>query len=149
MKSTRTLRWRGCPAARHYGAHDRAGIHSGDSIAVYPAWNSKPRQNRKARGLLHRLALALNTKVDQHPVRHLPDQVYVIEVNPRSSRTVPYLSKVTGIPMVDIATRVMLGEKLKDMPYGTGLAPISPTPRSKCLSSPLKLSDWTRSSDLK
>ena len=49
------------------------------------------------------------------------DQIYVIEVNPRSSRTVPYLSKVTGIPMIDIATKIMLGEKLKNMPYGTGL----------------------------
>ena len=84
---------------------DRAGIHSGDSIAVYPAWN--------LRGLTN-----IQYVICQ-------DQVYVIEVNPRSSRTVPYLSKVTGIPMVDIATRVMLGEKLKDMPYGTGLAPIS------------------------
>ena len=54
------------------------------------------------------------------------DELYVIEVNPRSSRTIPYISKVTGVPMVDLATRAMLGEKLKDMGYGTGLYRKSP-----------------------
>ena len=58
----------------------------------------------------------------EHPVpRSTTDELYVIEVNPRASRTVPYISKVTGVPMVDLATRVMLGETLKDLGYGTGL----------------------------
>ena len=105
---------------------DRAGIHSGDSIAVYPPWNLSPAKTAKLVDYSTRLALSLHTRGlinIQYVISQ--DQVYVIEVNPRSSRTVPYLSKVTGIPMVDIATRVMLGEKLKDMPYGTGLYPAS------------------------
>lgn len=102
---------------------DRAGIHSGDSIAVYPAWNLSDAQKAKIIDYSARLALALNTKglINIQYVMH-QKQLYVIEVNPRSSRTVPYLSKVTGIPMIDIATQVMLGRKLKDLPYGTGLA---------------------------
>lgn len=103
---------------------DRAGIHSGDSIAVYPAWNLNPAQTAKIIEYSTKLALALNTKGlinIQYVISS--GQIYVIEVNPRSSRTVPYLSKVTGVPMIDIATRIMLGEKLKDMPYGTGLYP--------------------------
>jgi carbamoyl-phosphate synthase large subunit len=102
---------------------DRAGIHSGDSIAVYPAWNLSASQQAKLVDYSTRLALALHTKGlinIQYVISE--GQIYVIEVNPRSSRTVPYLSKVTGIPMIDIATQVMLGKKLKDMPYGTGLA---------------------------
>ena len=93
---------------------DRAGIHSGDSIAVYPAWNLSPAKTAKLVDYSTRLALALNTK-GLINIQYVicQDQVYVIEVNPRSSRTVPYLSKVTGIPMVDIATRVMLGGKIK------------------------------------
>lgn len=105
---------------------DRAGIHSGDSIAVYPAWNLSAAQTAKLVDYSTRLALSLHTKGlinIQYVISN--DQIYVIEVNPRSSRTVPYLSKVTGIPMIDIATKVMLGEKLKDMPYGTGLYPNS------------------------
>ena len=105
---------------------DRAGIHSGDSIAVYPAWNLSPAQTAKLVDYSTRLALSLHTKGlinIQYVISN--NQIYVIEVNPRSSRTVPYLSKVTGIPMIDIATKVMLGEKLKDMPYGTGLYPSS------------------------
>ena len=103
---------------------DRAGIHSGDSIAVYPAWNLSPSQTSKLIDYSTRLALALKTK-GLINIQYVISggQIYVIEVNPRSSRTVPYLSKVTGIPMIDIATKVMLGEKLKDMPYGTGLYP--------------------------
>ncbi|MBS6398214.1 MAG: carbamoyl-phosphate synthase large subunit [Clostridiales bacterium] len=105
---------------------ERAGVHSGDSIAVYPAWNLSPKQSARLVDYSTKLALSLHTKglINIQYVIH-EGQVYVIEVNPRSSRTVPYLSKVTGIPMVDIATRVMLGEKLKDMPYGTGLFPAS------------------------
>ncbi|MBQ8821739.1 MAG: ATP-grasp domain-containing protein, partial [Lachnospiraceae bacterium] len=101
---------------------DRAGIHSGDSIAVYPAWNLSPSQKDKLVDYSTRLALALHTKgLINIQYVYSGNQIYVIEVNPRSSRTVPYLSKVTGVPMIDIATRVMLGEKLRDMPYGTGL----------------------------
>ncbi|MCI5585493.1 MAG: carbamoyl-phosphate synthase large subunit [Lachnospiraceae bacterium] len=106
---------------------DRAGIHSGDSIAVYPAWNLSASQTAKIIDYSTRLALALNTKglINIQYVIH-EKQLYVIEVNPRSSRTVPYLSKVTGIPMIDLATQVMLGKKLKDLPYGTGLAKNAP-----------------------
>ena len=106
---------------------DRAGIHSGDSIAVYPAWKLSAEQTAELIDCSTRLALALGVKglINIQYVVH-EDQIYVIEVNPRSSRTVPYLSKVTGIPMIDIATRVMLGKKLKDMPYGTGLARQAP-----------------------
>ena len=105
---------------------ERAGVHSGDSIAVYPAWNLTPSQTERITDYSARLALALQTKglINIQYVIH-QDEVYVIEVNPRSSRTVPYLSKVTGIPMIDIAVRVMLGERLSDLPYGTGLYPSS------------------------
>ena len=74
-------------------------------------------------------------------------KVYVIEVNPRSSRTVPYISKVTGVPMVDLAVRCCLGEKLVDMGYGTGLHPNAPMWPSRCLCSALKsCTAWTPSS---
>ena len=101
---------------------DRAGIHSGDSIAVYPAWNLSRSKKEQLIDYSAKLALSLHTKGlinIQYVI--FEDQIYVIEVNPRSSRTVPYLSKVTGVPMIALATRVMLGEKLRDMPYGTGL----------------------------
>ncbi|MDY5181633.1 carbamoyl-phosphate synthase large subunit [Butyribacter sp.] len=102
---------------------ERAGIHSGDSISVYPAQTITERiqdmlvdYTRKLAKSLHVIGL-INI---QFIVYH--DQVYVIEVNPRSSRTVPYISKVTGIPIVDLATKVILGAKVKDFGYGTGLA---------------------------
>ena len=102
---------------------ERAGIHSGDSISVYPAQTITDRiqdmlvdYTRKLAKSLHVIGL-INI---QFIVYH--DQVYVIEVNPRSSRTVPYISKVTGIPIVDLATKVILGAKVKDFGYGTGLA---------------------------
>lgn len=101
---------------------ERAGVHSGDSIAVYPAWNISDEMTKKIVESSRNLAISLNTKglVNiQYLIYH--DDLYVIEVNPRSSRTIPYISKVTGVPMVDLATRAMLGEKLKDMGYGTGL----------------------------
>ncbi|MDO5125537.1 MAG: carbamoyl-phosphate synthase large subunit [Ruminococcus sp.] len=106
---------------------ERAGIHSGDSIAVYPAWNVSDKLLDRIVDCSKRLALSLNTKglVNiQYLIYH--DELYVIEVNPRSSRTIPYISKVTGVPMVDLATKAMLGEKLADMGYGTGLYPNSP-----------------------
>lgn len=101
---------------------ERAGIHSGDSIAVYPAFNIRDEMVEIMVKTSANLALSLKTK-GLINIQYLiyEDQLYVIEVNPRSSRTIPYISKVTGIPMIDLATRAMLGEKLKDMGYGTGL----------------------------
>ena len=101
---------------------ERTGIHSGDSISVYPPYNFSREvidtlvdyTGRFAREL-HVVGL-VNV---QYAVQN--GKVYVIEVNPRSSRTVPYISKVTGVPMVDLAVRCTLGEKLRDMGYGTGL----------------------------
>ena len=101
---------------------ERAGVHSGDSIAVYPPLHLEDK---------HRELILKHTK---NMAKHLgvvglinaqyilyDDDIYVIEVNPRSSRTIPYISKVTGVPIIDLATRVMLGEKLHDMEYGTGI----------------------------
>ncbi len=101
---------------------ERAGVHSGDSIAVYPAWNLIGSLADEIVECTKKIALALKTKglINIQYVIH-DHQIYVIEVNPRSSRTVPYISKVTGVPMVDLATRCMLGERLADMGFGTGL----------------------------
>ena len=103
---------------------ERAGIHSGDSISVYPAQTiSEKIQNvlvdytRKLARSLHVIGL-INIQFIVYQ-----DEVYVIEVNPRSSRTVPYISKVTGIPIVDLASRVILGAKIRDLGYEPGLAP--------------------------
>jgi len=106
---------------------ERAGVHSGDSIAVYPAWNLSDDMTNTVIDHTRKLALSFNT-IGLINIQYLiyEGELYVIEVNPRSSRTIPYISKVTGIPMVDIATRAMLGEKIKDMGYGTGLYPNSP-----------------------
>ncbi len=106
---------------------ERAGVHSGDSIAVYPAWNLNGLQVEKIISYTRDLALSMNTRglVNIQYLIH-EGEIYVIEVNPRSSRTIPYISKVTGVPMVDLATRAMLGEKLSDMGYGTGLYPPPP-----------------------
>ena len=103
---------------------ERAGVHSGDSIAVYPPINLEDK---------HRELILKHTK---NMAKHLGviglinaqyilynDDIYVIEVNPRSSRTIPYISKVTGVPIIDLATKVMLGQKLKNLGYGTGLYP--------------------------
>ena len=104
---------------------ERAGVHSGDSISVYPSPDPEPE------GSVHtiidytgRLARALKV-VGLVNIQYVVynGEVYVIEVNPRSSRTVPYISKVANVPMVDLATKVMLGEKLADLGYGTGLYP--------------------------
>ena len=102
---------------------ERAGIHSGDSIAVYPAWNLSQSLTDQLVDFSRKLALALGVKglVNIQYVIH-EEKIYVIEANPRSSRTIPYISKVTGIPLVDLAVRAMLGERLRDMGYGTGLA---------------------------
>ena len=106
---------------------ERAGVHSGDSIAVYPAWNINGNLTEQLIDYTKRLAVALQTRglVNIQYVIH-EGKIYVIEVNPRSSRTIPYISKVTGVPMVDLATRAMLGERLRDMGYGVGLYPAPP-----------------------
>ncbi|MBP3710785.1 MAG: carbamoyl-phosphate synthase large subunit [Treponema sp.] len=106
---------------------ERAGIHSGDSIAVYPSWNLNDILRQKIIAQSRELALALHIK-GLINIQYLiyNNDIYVIEVNPRSSRTVPYISKVTGVPMVELATRAMLGEKVQDFGYGTGLYRIPP-----------------------
>ena len=104
---------------------ERTGIHSGDSIAVYPGQFTKEIEEKIIRQSTD-LALALGTKGLVNIQYLIYDNgsgsdLYIIEANPRSSRTVPYLSKVSGVPMIDLATRVMLGEKVRDLGYGTGL----------------------------
>ncbi len=106
---------------------ERAGVHSGDSIAVYPPFNLTERFQERICDVSAKLALALGTRGLVN-IQYLifEDELYVIEVNPRASRTVPYISKVTGVPMVDLASRVMLGEPLKELGFGVGLYPAPP-----------------------
>ena len=106
---------------------ERAGIHSGDSIAVYPPYNLSDKFLEKICDCSQKLALALGTRGLVN-IQYLiyEDSLYVIEVNPRASRTVPYISKVTNVPMVDIASKVMLGHSIKELGYGSGLYPTPP-----------------------
>ena len=106
---------------------ERTGIHSGDSIAVYPPYNLDDVMLERIIEVSTQLALELKTK-GLINIQYLiyRGQLYVIEVNPRASRTVPYISKVTGVPMVELATKIIVGEKLKKLGYGTGLYPSSP-----------------------
>ncbi len=101
---------------------ERAGVHSGDSISVYPTQTIDSKIKEVIIDYTKRLAKALHV-VGLINIQYVlyNNTVYVIEVNPRSSRTVPYISKVTGIPMVNLATKIMMGKKLKDFKYGTGL----------------------------
>lgn len=101
---------------------ERAGVHSGDSIAVYPPYNLGDGDLKKICDCSEKLAIALGTKGLVN-IQYLiyEGELFVIEVNPRASRTVPYISKVTGVPMVDLASRVMLGAKLEDLGYPSGL----------------------------
>ena len=101
---------------------ERAGIHSGDSISVYPAKSISPKITEMIADYTGRLARALHVK-GMINIQFIVynDQVYVIEVNPRSSRTVPYISKVTGIPIVKLATKVITGAKIRDLGYEPGL----------------------------
>ena len=103
---------------------ERAGIHSGDSISVYPPINIAYKHQAIITEYTRRLATALHV-VGLVNIQFViyDDKVYVIEVNPRSSRTIPYISKVTGVPIIELATRCMLGERLKNLGYGTGLYP--------------------------
>lgn len=106
---------------------ERTGIHSGDSIAVYPPYNLDDAMLERIIEVSTQLALELKTK-GLINIQYLiyRGQLYVIEVNPRASRTVPYISKVTGVPMVELATKIITGSKLKKLGYGTGLYPDSP-----------------------
>ena len=103
---------------------ERAGIHSGDSISVYPARSISQKAKDTVVLYTERLAKALHVR-GMINIQFIVcgDDVYVIEVNPRSSRTVPYISKVTGIPIVGLATRAIIGKKLKDLGYTPGLQP--------------------------
>ena len=101
---------------------ERAGVHSGDSISVYPAQSLPHEICMQLVEHSRALARALHVQGLINIQFIVKDgRVYVIEVNPRSSRTVPYISKVTGVPIVKLATRVLLGERLRDMGFGTGL----------------------------
>ncbi len=101
---------------------ERAGVHSGDSISVYPTQTINQNHQKKIIEYTEKIAKELNV-IGVLNIQFIicNDEVYIIEVNPRSSRTVPYISKVTNLPVIDIATRVILGEKLKNMKYGTGI----------------------------
>jgi carbamoyl-phosphate synthase large subunit len=110
---------------------ERAGVHSGDSMAVYPGVNLTQKEKDTMIDYAVRVGLALKTVglmniqfVIQPGSDGKDSTVYIIEVNPRASRTVPFISKVTGVPMVKVATKVMLGESLKDQGYSTGLFPV-------------------------
>ncbi len=112
---------------------ERAGVHSGDSIAVYPALNLRAAEIGTIIEYTRRIGEGLGVtglmNIQYVVMRESPDavgDVYVLEVNPRASRTVPFLSKITGVPMVEIAVRAMLGERIADLGYASGLWPASP-----------------------
>lgn len=107
---------------------ERAGVHSGDSISIYPPQKIKPAMQERIVEYSKRLAKALKVKGLMN-IQFIvyEDEVYVIEVNPRSSRTIPYISKVTGIPLVDVATNVIIGKSIKEQGYDYGLAPAKDT----------------------
>lgn len=111
---------------------ERAGVHSGDSMAVYPPQTVKPETKAKMAEYATKLARAMNV-VGLMNIQFVceGDEPYIIEVNPRSSRTIPYLSKITGIPMVKVATKCILGESLKSQGYEPGLFPEQPNPAVK------------------
>ncbi|WP_278954096.1 carbamoyl-phosphate synthase large subunit [Lactobacillus apis] len=103
---------------------EHAGVHSGDSMAVYPAQTFTPDIKQKIADVTKKLALKLNC----HGIMNLQlierdGEIYIIEVNPRASRTVPFLSKITDIEMAQVATRIIMGESLKEQGYADGLAP--------------------------
>lgn len=103
---------------------ERTGVHSGDSISVYPAHTVSDKVKETIAEYSRRLARALHVRgLINIQFIAVGDEVYVIEVNPRSSRTVPYISKVTGIPIVELATKVIIGNTIKDLGYEPGLQP--------------------------
>ncbi|MBU3159966.1 carbamoyl-phosphate synthase large subunit [Clostridium frigoris] len=101
---------------------ERAGVHSGDSITIYPSQNISDAIKAKILEYTKKIAIGLEI-IGMVNIQFIEfkDELYIIEVNPRASRTVPYISKVSKVPIVDLATRVMLGEKLKDFGYGLGI----------------------------
>ena len=103
---------------------ERAGIHSGDSISVYPAQSIGAKVKATIEDYTRKLAQSLHV-IGLINIQFIVcgEEVYVIEVNPRSSRTVPYISKVTGIPIVPLATKVILGAKIRELGYEPGLQP--------------------------
>jgi carbamoyl-phosphate synthase large subunit len=110
---------------------ERAGVHSGDSMAVYPGVNLKPEEVALLEDYTVRIGLGLKIKglmniqfVIMPDAEDGASSIFVLEVNPRASRTVPFLSKVTGVPMVNVATKVMLGTSLEEQGYQTGLWPV-------------------------
>ena len=104
---------------------ERTGIHSGDSIAMYPPKSVSKELEADILDITKKITTGLKA-IGMVNIQYLihDNKVYVIEVNPRASRTVPYLSKVTGVPMCELATKVSLGEKLKDLGFGTGIYPV-------------------------
>ena len=103
---------------------ERAGVHSGDSISIYPPQNVSAEMKEKIMDVTRRIAVELQV-IGMINIQFIEfeGELYVIEVNPRSSRTVPYITKVTGVPVIELATRIMLGESLADMGYGSGISP--------------------------
>lgn len=103
---------------------ESTGVHSGDSISVYPTYNISQMLKEKMIDYSRKLAIGLNV-IGLMNIQFIvyEDEIYIIEVNPRSSRTVPYLSKVTDVPMIDIAVACMCGKSIKDLNYGEGLYP--------------------------
>ncbi|MEG1189648.1 MAG: carbamoyl-phosphate synthase large subunit, partial [Cetobacterium sp.] len=101
---------------------ERAGVHSGDSITVYPPQNLYEGTEDKILEITKKIAKALDIKGMMN-IQFIAyqNELYVIEVNPRSSRTVPYIAKISGVPVIELATKVIMGEKLKDLGYGTGI----------------------------
>lgn len=114
---------------------ERAGVHSGDSITMYPSQGVTDAIKDKILDYTRKMALNLNV-IGMVNIQFIEykGEIYIIEVNPRASRTVPYISKVSGVPIVDIATRCMLGQKLSDIGYGTG---IYKTPSHVCVKVPV------------
>ncbi len=103
---------------------ERAGVHSGDSISIYPPQHVPDHIIEKIKDVTYRIAIELKV-IGMINIQFIEfkDELYIIEVNPRSSRTVPYITKVTNVPVIDIATNIMLGKTLKEMGYSTGIAP--------------------------
>ena len=107
---------------------ERAGIHSGDSISIYPPQHIPEHIIEKIKDVTYRIAIELKV-IGMINIQFIEfkNDLYIIEVNPRSSRTVPYITKVTNVPVIDIATKIMLGHSLKEQGYSTGIAPITNT----------------------
>ncbi|MBC2576711.1 carbamoyl-phosphate synthase large subunit [Peptostreptococcus canis] len=114
---------------------ERAGVHSGDSITMYPSQGISDKIKEKIYEYTKLMALNLNV-IGMVNIQFIEykDELYIIEVNPRASRTVPYISKVSGVPIVDLATKCMLGAKLSELGYGTG---VYKTPKHICVKVPV------------